>query len=378
MDVLRVVAALMVVFYHFFFYSWHETGNGGLREVIGHPIAFPEAVSATWWGWIGVYIFFVISGFVITMSAEGKTARVFAIGRVGRLYPALLVFASLALMVAVVSTTLAPADAAMRWLRGVALFPKGPWIDGAIWTLTVEVMFYAMILACLMLGRFDRIGVFVRVALVAICVFWALVGLHAVIGLGGLGALVSKLASAYASKFFLLTTGSFFILGMLLYEVHSRGISAERLGYLLAATVTSMAALHVFAANTPGVVVHGQSTWIPVLIWLGFTVLCAAAVLVEGRWQAPQVYRRIGRALGLMTYPLYLINQITGAFVIRLLLDAGLSPLAACLWAIAVIVVLSHLFAARMEPPMRRSIERALSGVLGTRQPERRKGQPAG
>src|SRR3546814_4731667 len=82
-----------------------------------------------WWGWVGVELFFVISGFVITMSASGKSAADFAAGRIARLYPALLFFSSCALVISSSAGLLSPDKALVRWLRAVTLFPKGPWID---------------------------------------------------------------------------------------------------------------------------------------------------------------------------------------------------------------------------------------------------------
>jgi len=48
----------------------------------------------------------------------------------------------------------APVDAAIaRLWRSLVLFPTGPWLDGVLWTLTVEVIFYIVILLLLIAGR---------------------------------------------------------------------------------------------------------------------------------------------------------------------------------------------------------------------------------
>jgi peptidoglycan/LPS O-acetylase OafA/YrhL len=39
-------------------------------------------------GWTGVYLFFLISGFVICMSAWGRSVGQFAASRITRLFPA--------------------------------------------------------------------------------------------------------------------------------------------------------------------------------------------------------------------------------------------------------------------------------------------------
>src|SRR3546814_6453076 len=134
LDILRLVAALLVVSYHFLFFSWVEpAGYGGIRDAVNADIAFPQALPFAWWGWVGVELFFVFSGFVITMSASGKSAADFASGRVARLYPALLFFSSCALVISRSAGLLSPDKALVRWLRAVTRFPKGPWIAGVIW-----------------------------------------------------------------------------------------------------------------------------------------------------------------------------------------------------------------------------------------------------
>src|SRR3546814_7780534 len=62
LDILLLVAALLVVSYHFLFFSWVEpAGYGGIRDAVNADIAFPQALPFAWWGWVGVELFFVIS-----------------------------------------------------------------------------------------------------------------------------------------------------------------------------------------------------------------------------------------------------------------------------------------------------------------------------
>ena len=66
LDGLRLFAALMVVSYHYFGF-----------------VSMPTA-----YGWLGVELFFLISGFVICMSSMGHTVGQFATSRIVRLFPA--------------------------------------------------------------------------------------------------------------------------------------------------------------------------------------------------------------------------------------------------------------------------------------------------
>lgn len=74
LDVMRFLAALAVVFYHYSIYF------GGTFFEAMSPIAN--------YGYLGVPFFFMLSGFVITASAQNRSAIQFALSRIARLYPA--------------------------------------------------------------------------------------------------------------------------------------------------------------------------------------------------------------------------------------------------------------------------------------------------
>ena len=75
LDVLRFSAALAVVIYHLTY-----------RQIDGQYL-FASADLITRFGYLGVNLFFMISGFVILWTAVGRTPAKFAISRFSRLYP---------------------------------------------------------------------------------------------------------------------------------------------------------------------------------------------------------------------------------------------------------------------------------------------------
>lgn len=70
-DILRFLAAVMVMFYHYGFWVWAFPDGVSARATGGIP-PHPE-MALVGSGWVGVQIFFVISGFVIAFSAENST-----------------------------------------------------------------------------------------------------------------------------------------------------------------------------------------------------------------------------------------------------------------------------------------------------------------
>lgn len=160
--------------------SWYRADVDGLRAiaVIGVLLAHIDAVNLLPGGFLGVDVFFVISGFVITQliireRLEGSfSLSSFYIRRVRRLLPLLLVviFVSLliSLFVTVPSRINTLAESALSALFGVSnfyfMFQDSYWAPAAAeqpllhtWSLGVEEQFYVVFPFLLLLGlRFLR------------------------------------------------------------------------------------------------------------------------------------------------------------------------------------------------------------------------------
>jgi exopolysaccharide production protein ExoZ len=120
-------------------------------------------------GELGVAIFFLISGFVISHVAASETRSEVIVKRIARLWPTILVAIGLTWALRTVfgwfdvspfagfSTATTPSD----WLKGVVLLdyviPDNPRSNpralGVMWTLVVEVLFYALAAALIGMMR---------------------------------------------------------------------------------------------------------------------------------------------------------------------------------------------------------------------------------
>src|SRR5262249_4271379 len=132
-DLIRFGAACGVMLCHF------QSATG---------ITFPDVAfyrAGPYW----VLVFFVISGFVIAYSAHDLTAYKFLRDRIVRLMPAVWIVAPITLATLLLVGSAAPATLAEMFCRSVTLFPFGPWIDVVYWTLPIEILFYASVLALL-------------------------------------------------------------------------------------------------------------------------------------------------------------------------------------------------------------------------------------
>ena len=139
--------------------------------------AWPELSKFTLYGNMGVQLFFIISGFVILLSAYGKNASRFVGSRVGRLYPAYWVAVlATGFLVIVMWPKLGEGRGIKELLANLTMFHPlmgMRHIDGVYWTLWIELRFYLVILVLIMLRLLTIRGVTI------FAVAWPLLGLGA-------------------------------------------------------------------------------------------------------------------------------------------------------------------------------------------------------
>ncbi|MGJ4856544.1 acyltransferase family protein [Labrys sp. La1] len=194
LDTLRFIAAGAVLFQHV---AEKESGFG--QWIVG--MLSP--------GVFGVVLFFIVSGFVIPMTAGRRfDLKTFMIRRVFRIYP--LVFAAFALMALLGYCTAIPDFSAVKsatlgdWLANLLLiqdYVGATPLLGVTWTLSIEFAWYAIFaVALLSLGRkFDD-----KLAIAAPLVMLALVGISLVIGhrlpLGRIGMIYAAILGCRAFR----------------------------------------------------------------------------------------------------------------------------------------------------------------------------------
>lgn len=148
-DLLRFIAAISVVIYHYTFIGATRPGY--------NPLVFPAFAPITKYGYLGVELFFIISGYVVLLSAQGKTVRQFFVSRVTRLYPAYWVACTLTFLVKIIwgagtNASLPMADTLgatpIQYVYNMTMFQHFLGItdmDGPYWSLAIEVTFYFLI-----------------------------------------------------------------------------------------------------------------------------------------------------------------------------------------------------------------------------------------
>lgn len=298
MDGLRFAAAAAVLLYHF-------TATSTVSSYWGtNPShAFPLLNEVTRYGWLGVELFFMISGFVILLSADGRGIAGFVASRVGRLFPAY--WACIVLTVGLQRvwsggrrTSLTESLVNLTMVQDVF---EVTGVQVVFWTLLVELKFYLLVLVVLALGPLTRNRV------LAFATLWPLAGWAA----QELGAhsLADWLVPSYAP---------YFAVGMLLFLAYRDGfdlVTSVLLAGGLCLSVMRVLEASGRAADLQGVAVNPAIT---VLILLA-SVAAVWATTLRGRTAPP---RRVAAVLGLvgaLTYPVYLVHTQFGYAVIDVL-----------------------------------------------------------
>ena len=146
LDYLRGLACAMVVFSHYL--------ERGARDGLTGLARYPWAESIAEWGYLGVQLFFMISGYVIFKSAQDRTAGSFIISRFWRLYPAYWVAIACTTIVVTLfkATHFQVSTRDLIWNFSMfQQFANAANVDGVYWSLLVELLFYLYVAAAISL-----------------------------------------------------------------------------------------------------------------------------------------------------------------------------------------------------------------------------------
>lgn len=336
LDGLRLLAAVSVLCYH---YVAIDTGWGRPTSQV-----FPTAHLAAAYGWLGVQLFFLISGFVICMTAWGRGPGEFLVSRVTRLYPAYWFAVLLTASVLAAWPMTHPRRGLSDVLTNLTMLnePLGVrHVDGVYWTLWVELRFY------LLFGLVVWRGLTYRRA-VLFCALWTVASVVAERAHEPLLTIVvDPQYSAY------------FVAGIACYLMYRFGRSILLWGLIGVSFLLAQHQIWVTHQNVAKSLGHPLPAWPVTVILAGcFLVIIAVAsgVVSRVRWRWLTV-------AGALTYPLYLLHAEIGWVVIRGLRDA-LPPgllVAGLAVAMGLLAWLVHRLVERpLAPPLRRALRRGL------------------
>lgn len=286
LDLLRLAAVGAVILYHYGF--WGPASHGVPL------VALPALAPVAQYGFLGVPVFFAISGFVIAYSAEGRTPVGFAIARFSRIYPTFVLCMTLTFAATVLFGAGHFEVAAPQWLANLFIAAPmfgQPYVDTSYWSLVIEVVFYAWVAAFMALGLFPR-------RLDAIILAWLAITF----------ANELTIDAPIFEKLFMADDSGFFAVGLLIYQYY-RGRRDARL-YALSAFVLGTA---VFQAvhKLERLGAHTGSSFDPKIV-AAICIISLGAVFIATQIKRVPLPAKVVLAAGGITYPLYLLHMQLG------------------------------------------------------------------
>lgn len=345
LDGLRLFAAAAVVAYHLTAYPTPHWGD---------PVSqvFPDLPRITGYGALGVQLFFVISGFVILLSAWDRSIPSFVASRIARVYPAY--WAAVLLMILLV-TVIWPEGKEItlqQVLVNLTMLQTGfqvPDIDGVYWTLWTELCFYVLIAAFMRLGiTTNRVLVF--------CAAWPFASAFAV---GTDNLLVSS--------FLMPRFASLFAGGMLIYVIYREGHSV--IAWLLLAVNVVLAGNATYRGTFQSIQTNIGEDLPELSVWLVVLGVYAAVAVVTLTPLRRVSWRWLTTA-GALTYPLYLVHEYWGLWIVSMLYPTlpGRVVVAVAFLAVVALAWGVHCLVERpFAQPLRRSLE---SGIARMSMPD--------
>ncbi|MFH9132909.1 acyltransferase family protein [Streptomyces sp. NPDC017524] len=329
LDALRVVAALAVLAFHFAGIDKASAVNWGENPRDLFPWLFPFAK----YGSYGVQLFFIISGFVICLSAWGRTPGQFVRARFLRLFPAywfsvIVALAVYRLLPDGIRTSPSFSDA----LTNLTMFQvpmKAQHMVGAYWTLWLELCFYLVFLVVLLKPiTFQRVYIF--------CWSWLI---------------LSVLIQQYANVPLLPTLApalntSLFVAGITMYLMYRFGPDLKLWLLLGMSWLTMQSDLVEHGDRLRDDLGFDRSPYVALaLVTVSYLLVLAVAL----HWFDRLQWRWLATA-GALVYPLYLLHEELGWAMIRILYGRlGAWPTLGV--TVAVLLVLSWLVHRWVERP---------------------------
>jgi peptidoglycan/LPS O-acetylase OafA/YrhL len=319
-DAFRGIAILGVLFYHYTL-RWAPPWYG--TNLYGYGHRYPDALVL---GAVGVYLFFVISGLVITMTVlRCRSGLEFVVRRFARLYPAFLVGICLTLAVSGISAIpafkLSSGDVVANLTMNAPFFHRR-FVDGAYWSLAVEIKFYALVAVAYVLLR-ER--------------FWI-----AIAAVAALGFVVFEFG--ITKQILLAPYAPLFLSGMAVWF----WLFEER---RLPALVLACESVVLYVAYRHSFELVRVSAWLPHLcLWFSVAALVALLAMARNTRMGPL------SAIGRISYSLYLIHQNVGVVIIASLTAIGLSDIPAFLMATGICFTAAALMYRFVEQPAQRAI----------------------
>jgi peptidoglycan/LPS O-acetylase OafA/YrhL len=340
LDLIRFAAAFGVLAFHFGFRGWCAHG---LQD-----IDYPELAGFSKYGYMGVEIFFMISGYVIPWSVRGRSVGEFVVSRAIRLYPTYWLCAALLLFVPPLlgdPRFLIPARDALMNVTMVAPWFGSPYIDPVFWSLARELEFYALVAFVVGLLGFERLP---KALLV-----WLLIGVGTSVLAIGTGKSPVYLGGTYYM---------YFCFGAACYFLQH----LERSRTVYALLVLSLPLMLAHSLHKASVVTEIYRVTMSPFVVCAVLAAGAAAVYFSSALSERMKPSALVTFIGGLTYPLYLLHENIGYALLNTMFSEETRWLGLA-YTVLFCVAASAAVYLWFDLPVRRWLRRSLRQQLGFR-----------
>lgn len=322
---------------------YHYTFRGHAADDMS-ILSFPHLGEFFKYGYLGVDLFFMISGWVIVMSINDSTLLKFVKSRCTRLYPAYwfcLVATAVVIMLwgaprYSIGFTQLVINATM--LNGVIGVPH---VDGVYWSLLIELKFYGLIALFILARRYWKLTInhFIWLWL---CITILLICLSA----------YDHITLKVINYINITRYSAYFIAGMLFYQIFQRGF---RVQYLIGVLFCFGVSVYQAIIHIPIIESHYNATFSPITLSLILVVFYVGLLLASLRLTS-SLYSKYWFHLGTLTYPLYLIHQNIG-YIIFNNISNGLNKYILLILVVLAMVGASYIIYLYIERPIRKKLK---------------------
>lgn len=338
-DLLRFLASMVVVLFHYGFRGYAADN----LSIMPYPLLAPFAK----YGFLGVELFFMISGFVTLMTAGNADFKGFVASRIARLYPA---FWACCTLTFVASMWMGGDRFVVTWaqyLYDMIMLGRDtirwPSVDGAYWSLQVELRFYILVGVVLLVRKIHRAELLLWVWLVGT-------------------VLVNTFPFIKLKTFLVVEYSGFFIAGAAFYLIWRHGMAWRRAALLVAVwPLTLYESIRGLAESADH---YGEplNPWVVAAVVTAFFGLMLAIALKR----TGMFGRRDWYWFGALSYPLYLIHQNIGYMIINLTYPA-INPHIVFIGTTIIVIAIAcavHVgVERRVGPPLKKAVRSGLTRV---------------
>jgi len=284
---------MLVVYDHLIAVFLDRTGRTWLpltwmRTYVTQPLGIIQD-----FGFLGVAIFFLISGFIITHVAQREDRFTFAVKRLGRIYPPLFSAIFLIIVFELLSGHSLLSLGDYLWSLTLLNYWRIPQVvvSGVAWTLVIEVIYYALVFAVLPILR-DRPALGYTLQLLIV-------------------GLVIRFARSFGDEFFLASASvaylPYLLHGSLAYFLWKKRISPALFGLLGLATYL----LSIYGIMTILTDFYAASNSYSINFLYAYAIFGVSLLLND--------HVKLGRItafLANISYSLYLVHGTVGFYVL--------------------------------------------------------------